>query len=552
MSTGASTELDYSARAAGPSLTRRVASWLPPILSAAPPSNAFWSSLKYFNFYRLAAAAVLLAGAMRYREGLPFGYYDFELFVYACSGHLLAAIAFHVLLTRLREFFGLQLSLHVLSDIVAFTLLMYASGGIRSGLGLLVLISLVAASLVGAGRLVVFFSALGSIAVLVEQTTWVLRFGADPASYAQAGLLAIGFFTTALITSALARRMQVSEALARRRGIDLANQQRINQLVIHELEAGVVVVDSVGVIRQFNPQAARLLGIEGSTSGHLAQYSDELARALHAWRDGGSPQTASLRPHPNRPELRGRFVDAGEATSVLFVQDMDLLQAQAQQLKLAALGRLTVNIAHEIRNPLSAISHAAELLDEEKRVETRSRLIRIIGDNTRRLERIVHDVLQLNRRDRIQQEPIRLASFLAGFSDEFCRNEKIPAGCLVTEIETDASIYFDRTHLHQVLWNLGHNAWRHCRKGAAGVRLRALVAGPAVVIEVADDGPGIEADAQARIFEPFFTTATGGSGLGLYIAKEICDANGALIEFAGNSPGASLRILCPLRSNEGG
>jgi two-component system sensor histidine kinase PilS (NtrC family) len=237
-------------------------------------------------------------------------------------------------------------------------------------------------------------------------------------------------------------------------------------------------------------------------------------------------------------------METGEDLAVLFVEDTTRSREEAQRLKLAALGRLTANIAHEIRNPLSAISHAAELLDEESRGPERARLTRIIHDNTQRLERLVSDVLQLNRRDRAGADRVELGAWLAAFIEDFAANEAVPASRVHVETARDVTIEFDREHLRQVLWNLLRNAVRHApaRDGAVRVVLNAY--GDQVELNVIDDGPGVAREIQGQLFEPFFTTESKGTGLGLYLARELCAANRAVLEYVDDMPGAHFRVLC--------
>jgi two-component system, NtrC family, sensor histidine kinase PilS len=232
-----------------------------------------------------------------------------------------------------------------------------------------------------------------------------------------------------------------------------------------------------------------------------------------------------------------------------FLEDTGRLQAQAQQMKLAALGRLTASIAHEIRNPLSAISHAADLLREERRGDMQERLGRIIRDNAQRLERIVRDVLELSRRDWIEPEQLALQAFLATFLDEFCMHEKARPELLERRLDEGASLVFDRAHFNQVLWNLLANALRYGSGTAGAIRLTAKVSASSnrCELHIIDDGPGIEEKLRGRVFEPFFTTHSKGTGLGLYIARELCDANGARLALLDNAPGAHFCITGRLR-----
>lgn len=516
-----------------------------------PPSHgevteSFWGSLRYFNFYRAAVAAVFLVGELVYPDTLNLGSHDPRVFIVTSATYLALAVVFHGMLRRWRSYFNAQLTLQVITDIAALTLLTYASSGIRSGLGIMPLISLAGAALVSRGTLMLFYAALASIAVLLEQTYWVLVFDAGTATFLQPGLLSIGYFATALIINRLAQRLIMNERVAQQRGEDLANQLRINQLVIQDVQDGVLVVDPNGLVRQQNRQVTVLLGRPAPEFDQIERYSVELAGQLEAWRTGNGPSNVTLRLSESGRLVRARFVAAGVSGgsfTLVLLEDLSKFQEHAQQLKLAALGRLTASIAHEIRNPLSAITHAGDLLQEENRGSGRDRLLSIIRENAKRLDRMVHDVLELSRRDRVQPEKIRLGSFLSGFVDDFAQNEGITRSAFVIEVPEDAMVEFDRVHFNQVLWNLTHNAWRHCRHRTGSVVLRVLDRPGRVELHVIDDGEGVAKQLQGQLFEPFFTTFSGGTGLGLYIARELCAANAAGLDYLDRGTGADFRIL---------
>ena len=510
-------------------------------------ADSFWVSLKYFNFYRIAVAAIFLLAALIFGDTLSLGSHDLVTFTYASVVYLALAVVFHVALRKAPVHFNLQLTLHVFVDVVAVVVLMYASSGIRSGLGVMLLISLAGAALVSRGTLMLFYAALASIAVLLEQSYWVLAQDSSTANYLQPGLLSIGYFATALITNRLARRLILNERLARQRGADLADQLRINRLVIRDVQDGVLVVDANGLVHLHNPRAVDLLGRVVPELSQVEDFSEELAQRLAAWRAGHGASSVNMRFTESGRLVRGRFVSAGVAGgsfSLVFLEDLSKLQEQAQQLKLAALGRLTASIAHEIRNPLSAITHAGDLLHEEQRGPQKERMVQIIRDNARRLERMVHDVLELSRRDRVQPETIRMRPYLLTFIEEFVQNDgRIPSESFAVEAGGDVTMEFDRAHLNQVLWNLLHNAWRHCRRLAGSVRIAVSRRANRVELHVLDDGEGVPRALQAQLFEPFFTTFASGTGLGLYIARELCAANGASLEYLDRGPGADFRIL---------
>jgi two-component system sensor histidine kinase PilS (NtrC family) len=505
-----------------------------------------WTSLHYYNIYRLIVASVFLLAVALYPRTSGLGSQNLRLFVWTSLAYWLLAIFFYGALKRLRIGFNRLLTLQVSVDILAITLMMYASGGEKSGLAVMLLVVLAGAGLVGQGRLTVFYAALTTVAVLFEQGARVLDFGADLADFVQTGILCIGFFATAISARLLARRVIANEELARQRGIDLANQLSVSERVIRDMQDGVMVVDAGEKVRQWNPQAEALLGVRAPARPDLASFSVTLAGQYRNFKEGSKDRVASLRVPGSGALLRARFVHAGDSGDVLiYIEDMGRIQQQAQQIKLAALGRLTANIAHEIRNPLSAISHAAELLREEKRTEGQERLSRIINDNAQRLERLVRDVLELGRRDRTSQEPIRLAGFLESFIDELAMHEQTDRAVFALSLEGDALLLFDRTHLNQVMWNLLSNARRYCsgRPGAVKIEARELPSSGRVELHIIDDGAGVDEEAGGKIFEPFFTTHGKGTGLGLYIARELCEANDAVLEWVGNEPGAHFRII---------
>jgi two-component system sensor histidine kinase PilS (NtrC family) len=437
----------------------------------------------------------------------------------------------------------------VFVDVLSITLLMHTSGGIRSGIGVSLLISLAAAGLITRGRLAFFHAAVAALAVLLEQAFQVWRFDAPASDYLQSGLTSAALFATAGLGWTLARYARTSETIAQQRTIDLANLSQINELVIRDMQDGMLVVDPEGTIRQHNPRAAQLLGsLPAGRRPLLAEYSPDIARIMESWRRGPETTFLQFRSPRSNSELAVHFVAIGSGEpppTVIFVEDVGRLRAQAQQMKLVALGRLTASIAHEIRNPLSSINHAAELLAESEHAQAGDeRLVTIIRDNVQRLDRIVQEILYLNRRDRAQPEAIEPVAFLEQFAADYCATEKVPADGVRIDGRTARRMSFDRQHLHQVLWNLLRNAWRHGSKrpGSVTVTLEDGDVPGMLRLEVADDGPGVAPESQPHIFEPFFTTDAKGTGLGLYIARELCEGNGARIEYLQGGPGCRFRI----------
>jgi two-component system, NtrC family, sensor histidine kinase PilS len=515
--------------------------------------DAFWRSLFYFNAYRFAAAAVLLAAVLTLDENIPFGSFSRKLYLYTNIAYIVfSLIAFAAIVSR-RLHFALQLNIQICADILFVVLMMHASGGINSGLGLLLLVSLAGAGLISRGRLTLFYAALATIAVLGEHAYQVIVLSGAISQFAQAALLSAGFFATGWLAHTLAKRAVAIEAIVAQREVDLASMAQVNQLVIQDMQDGVLVVDERGIIRQINSRAEAILGPlrRGQREVHLNDYSPMLAARLEQWRRDPRVGFEPLRTVQTHRPTSARFVPVGKSRNVgvvIFLEDLTRVQQQAQQLKLASLGRLTANIAHEIRNPLSAINHATELLLEElePRTVSNGRMLQIIHDNTKRLDRMVQDVLKLNRRDQALREQFDLADYLRTFAREFCEIEKVAPETIQIEAGFQASVSFDRSHLNQIMWNLCRNALRYCQKRAGSIMLRVRP-GPrpgTIELSVIDDGIGIAESLRAHLFEPFFTTASSGTGLGLYIAREICDANGATLDYVEGAVGAHFSLIC--------
>ena len=316
----------------------------------------YWRSLLYFNIYRCALALILTVTPIVFGGELPFGAANPILYKYVCGLYVLFSAACFITITSRVPSFNLQLTLQVAADVAFIMPLMFASGGISSGLGLLLLASLAASGLIGRGRMTLFHASLASIAMLLEHAFDVVTRDAHVAEFVQAGLLSIGYFATAWLAHALARRTLESEQLAAQRGFDLANLAQVNQLVIQDMQDGVLVVDDQGIIRQHNAQAEELLGLvpKGRRDVLLSEYAPALGHQIARWR--AEPALAA-EPIPSvnpQDQASVRFVRVGRENylgAVIFLEDLSRVQGQAQQLKLASLGRLTANIAHEIRNP---------------------------------------------------------------------------------------------------------------------------------------------------------------------------------------------------------
>ena len=306
-------------------------------------------------------------------------------------------------------------------------------------------------------------------------------------------------------------------------------------------------------IRLVNESAGKLLGGRTKVTGlRLADIAPSLARYLAGWRAGdddllkttlvigGDANAANIHPHFAR-------LGSGRADGVvIFLEDTSLIAERVQQTKLAALGRLSASIAHEIRNPLGALSHAGQLLAESGSMGPEDhRLTDIIRVNSLRVSRIVESVLALSKGDKIKPERIDLKSWARDFANEFTRTQELYEGAVaLSPHSVDVEVEMDRTHLHQVLWNLCDNAVKYASQAAGAIAVELTVgildSTGRPYIEVADSGPGIDPSKTEEIFEPFYTAQPGGTGLGLYISRELCERNSASLRYLPRPGGGSL------------
>ncbi len=443
-------------------------------------------------------------------------------------------------------------AMQLFGDIVAITLLTHTGGGISSGIGGVLVIFAGSASLSLAPRYAMFAAAVAALAVLGEQALAFYQ-GLSPVNaFVPAGVLGAIIFLTTATASPLARRLQETEALARQRGIDLANLAQLNEYVIQNLRESIVVVDEQDRIRLINQSAADLLGAGPHEPGQrLADASPDLHRMLRSWRRGhaGPDSTLGFPSVGTTTQVNTYFAPLEGRTDgpvLLFLEDASTLAEKVRQTKLAALGRLSASIAHEIRNPVGALSHAGQLLRESPVIgEQEQRLLDIINVNSQRVSEIVENVMQLSRRDSTRPERIDLGTWLNGFLQEFRSTLELDARELrVMTDDVTLEVRMDPSHLRQVCWNICENALQYANGDSEGpllkIRYGRLTTHRRPFLEFADSGPGIDATMRERLFEPFATGRAGGTGLGLFISRELCECNRAALLYEPHPDGGSL------------
>ena len=520
---------------------------------AGSASDSGRSSLQAIGLYRVVSGAILFAVALlldlkTIHVVAPYA------FLTAASLYLVFGLATFWWIRR--DPFPVPLpallSGLLAGDILFIILMTVASGGAGGPLPILLFPQLAASGWLLRARTAFLHAALATVVLLALDFWRLLEGQVTVAQTFQTGLFGFGYFATIGIAVVLGSYAKASEALAEQRGIDVANLEQVNRLIIQDMQDGVLVVDTNGVVRSHNTQITRLLGGYGQMRGgmRLADFSATLDNHWRRWRDNRA-EPPPLKVEATQRLLGVRLVPIGSGPhggTLIYLEDLGRARSEAQQMKLAAMGRLTASIAHEVRNPLSAINQAAQLLDEDGAVsQGGQRLLAMIRSNAKRIDRIVGEVLQLTRRDRQAQEVLLLADFMRSLIEEIAQAESVPPGSIVVEIPGDLQVLVDPDQLNQIVWNLVRNAWQHCQKAEKSIRLAARVGymGDAILFEMNDDGPGIPAELHGQIFEPFFTTRPGGTGLGLYVARELADANGAALDLLPKSPGAHFRMTLP-------
>ena len=439
-----------------------------------------------------------------------------------------------------------------LGDLVAIIILSDTSGGTVSGLPFLLVITAAASAVLIANRtLATLIAALSVLAVLMDTVRLILAGHQDSSALFPAGLLGILIFGVSLMVQVIAFRLGRAEELARNRASDLYNLQRLNEQIVQHMETGIMLVSEEGTVRVMNKASGRLLAPERPLAveqgRQLADYCQELAYQFEHWKNSGVHRARPFTVMEGAPPVIAHFRElqpSSDKEALVLVEDYTPVTQYAQSLKLTSLGRLTASIAHEIRNPLGAISHAAQLLRESPDLpEPDRRMADIIQHHCERVNEIVESVMQISRREPPKPEYLTLSNWLARYIDNYLGALKDPAEIVLESDYPELLIEFDPENLQRVLSNLLDNALRHSKMKTGKETARVVVSIDFVAhqchLDVIDDGEGVPPSDQAKLFEPFFTTVSEGSGMGLYLCKELCEINNANLSYLTTARGES-------------
>ncbi len=510
-----------------------------------------WRVLGLLNLFRLLAPVVLLLVFSFGGEPRLVGAAHAELFRAACVGYFVAGIGLIAVFKRRDAPAAWHEYVPGIVDILALCTLVFASGGAESGLGIMLFVPVAGLSVLLGSRGAAVTAAGAGLALLLQQGAAWIDGSAGPLGFAQAGYYGAVLFVAAVGGSFMARRLRETEEVVRQRDIDVANLAELSEYIVRHLRESIVVVDAEDRVRLINESAQQLLGPDARPGALLGEIAPRLLYHIERWRHGNGVQTpaSGLVAADGSREFDVHLAALGRGTPgpvIAFLTDTTQIAERVQQSKLAALGRLSASIAHEIRNPVGAMSHAGQLLAEavELGAEER-RMIEIITVNADRVSTIIANVLQLSRRETTRPARLWLNDWLGEFIDEFCETLQLPEGRvqLVTP-DADIEVRIDPTHLRQIVWNLCENAARHSgevpEQPPVELRTGRLPGSGRPFLEVADRASGIPASAAERIFEPFFTGRRGGTGLGLFIARELAQCNGSLLVYEARPGGGSL------------
>jgi two-component system sensor histidine kinase PilS (NtrC family) len=518
--------------------------------TAGDPELA-WRVLGLLNLYRLAIPSVLVVLALVSSRPQLLGAANPTLYLYSIATWFATGVICIGLLKTRWPTLQAQAFIHIAFDVIAVTALLLTSAGAASGAGLLLILPVAAVSLLLPQRTATTVAAIAALFVLGQQIMLWFAGVSDSSDLTQAGLLGGVIFVAALAAAPLAGRLRESEALVRQRDLDLANLAELSQYIVERLRESLVVVDEQDRIRLINESARQILGSDATANALVGEVSPRLLYLLTMWRQSQSETDTAggnLLAIDGLREVRPHFAPLGQGHPppvLIFLEDLTALDDRIHQTRLAALGRLSASIAHEIRNPVGAISHAAQLLGEDSNLsDSNRRMSEIIKTNAERVSTIVGNVQQLGRRETTRPERMLLGEWLSDFLQEFINTGGHAPGQLVAELpEPDLEVRVDPSHLRQILWNLCENAFRYSVKSdddRIEVRIGRLAGSHRPFLEVLDRGPGIDSTISDRIFEPFFTSHASGTGLGLFIARELAQCNRALLVFEPRTGGGSI------------
>lgn len=507
--------------------------------------------LRIYSYYRVLLGSLLL---FMYHGGITaqtLGANAPELFSYTCLIYTFISIT--TLISLWRKNFApsqQQLLWQLLIDVSAVSLLIYASATATNGLAYLLIITVAYGGIFLNQQLSLLLASVASLATIAVGVTGALNRKGGEDSLLTAGAMGVLLFLTALLFRYLTQRLQKSQREAAQQTAVAHHLQSLTQQIVERMNTGILVVDGNDQLLLANNAAYRLLGQPASQPLH--QLPRNIGEMLSRWQESGAHKQQLLKAEASSREVRVSFAALKtdeQSDTLIFLEDNRQLLQQAQQIKLASLGRLTASIAHEVRNPLGAISHASQLLAESPNIDAQDkRLTDIIGRHSERVNSIIENVLELSRRRPARAQTFDLIQWLENFVEELQQGKYASTNIQVTHQMPVLYATMDTSQLHQVMTNLCDNGIRYSNQatGCANLDIHTGIDERSGLpfIDIIDCGRGVEPDKVPQLFEPFNTSNPQGTGLGLYLSKELCDANEASLEYKPTAEGKSCFRVC--------
>lgn len=477
-----------------------------------------------------------------------------DLFKISAVGYLITSITALVIYHSIQRWRTYYTFITLIIDVLFLHLILIDAGGATTGFGSLIIIALAASAILIPDQRATFLAALST--VLTIYIEWLLSTTIQTYTphFVESGVMGCGYFVTVLLATYLTSRMSLSELIVKEKSQTLHELETINKSIVESMRTGIIACDENFHALIINNAACEMLygpaqHHQSSTAGTPIHQGLQLR--LLRWLQDDSIRTEPFQAYQGGPNIQVNFTKIGEAMHeniLIFIEDIARYSQKAQQLKLASLGRLTASIAHEIRNPLSAISYSTQLLDESTQLTpSDKKLTAIMIKHTARINSIIENILQLSRRDnQVSPLPIDLKHWLHDFIVSFKETQTHACDIQIDIRVKDTVINFDTGQLQQVLTNLLQNALRFSAKNNKGnyalIEVNAIADSNLPYLQVIDHGVGIEEAHAQSLFEPFFTTSSKGTGLGLYLSREMCEMNQARLEYISRKSGACFRI----------
>lgn len=515
-----------------------------PILQIQNPENRQWRTLLVYDLYRILSVILFL------------GIYFFS-YIYKPNSLLYFSILFvYFLFTLIFIYFwydrGLSFEKQVFFsgtiDIFFICSMLFLIGNLQAGYGILLNVTIAALSILVPGRLAIFFAALASFLLLCGNTLQFIIYNQkDLSSFYYNGIYGAGFFGTALTAWYLSNWVRLSEILAQHRSDELVKMQKINEYIVDRMNSGIIYVDETKQIKLINSAAREFFNLDSKNSPvYLRELSPVVQDKFDNFLHKHTQKERVAQTIIEEPYLKIHFFSTtapGNLEVLIILEDMTHIAQQAQQLKLASLGRFSASIAHELRNPLGAIAHAAQLFGDQGLNQEDTRLKQLIINNCDRMNGVIKNVLQLTRRQQSQPQVNDIASFLEQFKQDFCHINQCDFTIKLPR-DKRVSVVFDKSQLEQIMVILCDNAMQHGRneEGIVSLTITVKSSSNKIVLTISDSGPGIPPENRDNIFEPFFTTLSSGTGMGLFLARDLCEINQARLNLINSNKGSCFAI----------